>query len=55
MSDVHGVQVQGGTFPAQIWHAYTARTLGHSRPGTFQHGGWELAPYHGRRSMRHPQ
>jgi penicillin-binding protein 1A len=54
MADVHGVQVQGGTFPAQIWHAYTTRTLGDSRPGAFHRGGWRLEPYHGRRSMRHP-
>ena len=54
MWDVHGVEVQGGTFPARIWRAYTVRALAHMRPGSFERGGWQLAPFHGRRSMRHP-
>jgi penicillin-binding protein 1A len=53
MSDVHGIQVQGATFPAQIWHSYTAQTLGHIRPGSFGHARWPLQPYRGPRSMRH--
>ncbi|PWU22985.1 MAG: hypothetical protein C5B48_09405 [Candidatus Rokuibacteriota bacterium] len=54
MSNVHGIQVTGGTFPARIWHAYTAQTLGHIRPESFRHGGWLLRPYHGPRSMKRP-
>lgn len=54
MSNVHGIEVQGGTFPAQIWHTYMARALGHVRAGSFPRGGWRLEPYHGPRSMKHP-
>ncbi|HEU5214800.1 MAG TPA: transglycosylase domain-containing protein [Gaiellaceae bacterium] len=54
MSNVHGIQVQGGSFPARIWRAYMARVLGHVRPESFPRGGWLLQPYHGARSMRHP-
>jgi hypothetical protein len=52
MADVHGIQVQGGTFPAEIWHAYSVRILAHTWPGAFRRGGWRLEPYHGPRSMR---
>lgn len=52
MADVHGIQVQGRTFPAEIWHAYSVRALAHVRPGAFRRGGWLLVPYHGPRSMR---
>jgi penicillin-binding protein 1A len=51
MSDVHGIQVQGATFPAEIWHGFMARTLAGSPAGSFPRGGWRLRPYHGRRSM----
>lgn len=54
MSNVHGVQVQGATFPAQIWRAYTATVLGHVRPATYAHGPWALTAYHGPRAMRRP-
>lgn len=54
MSDVHGIQVQGATFPTEIWHAYMATVLGHIRPLTFPRGPWKLQPYHGPRSMRGP-
>jgi penicillin-binding protein 1A len=53
MADVHGIQVQGATFPAQIWHAYMARALGHVRPARFPHVHWPVHPYHGPRSMHH--
>jgi penicillin-binding protein 1A len=55
MADVHGIQVQGGTFPAQIWHGYMARVLGHERPATFDfsHASWPLLPFRARRSMKH--
>ena len=36
MTNVHGISVAGGTFPAEIWHDYmtsrTARTATPSRP-----------------------
>jgi penicillin-binding protein 1A len=56
MSDVHGIQVQGGSFPAQIWHGYMAHVLGRMRPASFNfsHAAWPLRPYHGRRSMHRP-
>jgi penicillin-binding protein 1A len=54
MSDVHGIQVQGGTLPARIWHDYMERTLAGSPRGMFRAGGWRLQPYHGPRSMKHP-
>ena len=53
MANVHGIQVQGGSFPAEIWHGYMARTLGRSRPGRFRRGGWRVEQYRGPRSMRH--
>jgi hypothetical protein len=55
MADVHGIQVQGGTFPAQIWHGYMARVLGHERSATFDfsHASWPLLPFRARRSMKH--
>jgi penicillin-binding protein 1A len=53
MADVHGIQVQGGTFPAEIWHGYMARTLAGTRRGNFHRGGWRLRQYRGPRSMRH--
>jgi penicillin-binding protein 1A len=52
MSDVHGIQVQGGSFPAQIWHDYMERALAGSPHGMFHRGGWLLRPYRGPRSMR---
>jgi hypothetical protein len=54
MADVHGIQVQGGSFPAQIWHDYMARALGRVRPASFAHASWPMAAYHGPRSMQHP-
>lgn len=54
MADVHGVQVQGATFPTQIWHGYMASALGHLRPLAFRSAGWRLGPYHGPRSMKRP-
>jgi len=54
MSDVHGIQVQGATFPAQIWHGYMAQALRGSPVGTFHRGGWRLEAYRGPRSMKHP-
>ena len=53
MSDVHGIQVQGATFPAQIWHGYMAATLRGTPVGMFRRGGWLLRPYTGPRSMKH--
>ncbi|HJQ74339.1 MAG TPA: transglycosylase domain-containing protein [Gaiellaceae bacterium] len=53
MADVHGIQVQGGSFPAQIWHDYSVRVLGHVRPASFLQAAWPMEPYHGPRSMRH--
>jgi penicillin-binding protein 1A len=53
MANVHGIQVQGATFPAEIWHGYMARTLAGSRRGMYHRGGWRLQPYHGPRSMKH--
>jgi penicillin-binding protein 1A len=52
MSDVHGIQVQGGSFPAEIWHAYMERALAGSPHGMFHGGGWLVRPYRGPRSMR---
>jgi penicillin-binding protein 1A len=52
MSDVHGIQVQGGTFPAEIWHGYMERALAGTPVGQFHGGGWRLEPYRGPRSMR---
>lgn len=52
MSDVHGIQVQGGSFPAEIWHGYMERALAGTPPGMFHGGGWYLRPYRGPRSMR---
>ena len=54
MADVHGIQVQGATFPAEIWHAYMARTLAGSRHGEYHRGGWRLERFRGPRSMKHP-
>jgi penicillin-binding protein 1A len=54
MSNVHGIEVQGGSFPAEIWHDYMVRVLGHSRPLSFAHASWPLLPYRGPRSMKHP-
>ena len=54
MADVHGIQVQGGSFPAQIWHDYMARALGRVRPASFAHASWPMAAYHGPRGMKHP-
>jgi penicillin-binding protein 1A len=56
MSNVHGIQVQGGSFPAQIWHGYMTRVLGHVRPASFNfiRAVWPLEPYRGPRSMKHP-
>jgi hypothetical protein len=56
MSDVHGIQVQGGTFPAEIWHGCMARVLGHVRPARFDfsHASWPLLQFQGRHSMKHP-
>jgi penicillin-binding protein 1A len=54
MSDVHGIQVQGATFPAQIWHGYMAQALRGSPAGMFHRGGWRLGAYRGPRSMKHP-
>jgi penicillin-binding protein 1A len=54
MADVHGIQVQGGTFPAQIWHTYMVETLGHVRPAHFLRPAWPVQPYVGPRSMKHP-
>lgn len=53
MSDVHGIQVQGGSFPAEIWRGYTGRALAGTPHGRFHGGGWLLRPYRGPRSMRH--
>ncbi|HEY1564624.1 MAG TPA: hypothetical protein VGF72_08085 [Gaiellaceae bacterium] len=54
MSNVHGIEVQGGSFPARIWHSYTTRVLGHIKPASFSHPPpWPLQPYRGPRSMRH--
>ena len=53
MSDVHGIEVQGGSFPAEIWHGYMERALARTRHGMFRRGGWLLRPYRGPRSMRH--
>jgi penicillin-binding protein 1A len=53
MANVHGIQVQGATFPAQIWHGYMAGTLAGSPHGMFHVGGWRVRPYHGPRSMKH--
>lgn len=53
MSDVHGIQVQGGTFPAQIWHGYMAQVLRRSPVGMFHAGAWWMKPYRGPRSMKH--
>jgi penicillin-binding protein 1A len=52
MSDVHGIEVQGGSFPAEIWHGYMTRALAGSPHGMFHGGGWVLRPYRGPRSMR---
>lgn len=51
MSDVHGIQVQGGSFPAEIWHGYMERELRGSPHGMFHGGSWPLEPYRGPRSM----
>jgi penicillin-binding protein 1A len=51
MSDVHGIEVQGATFPAEIWHTYMVRALAHLRPLDFPRGKWPLVPYNGPRSM----
>jgi penicillin-binding protein 1A len=53
MSDVHGIQVQGGSFPAEIWHGYMERALAGTPHGMFHRGGWRLEPYRGPRSMKH--
>jgi penicillin-binding protein 1A len=53
MANVHGIQVQGATFPAQIWHGYMVRALAGTPHGEFRRGGWRMQPYHGPRSMRH--
>lgn len=53
MTDVHGIQVQGATFPAQIWHGYMAQALRGSPIGMFHRGGWRVQPYRGPRSMKH--
>jgi penicillin-binding protein 1A len=51
MADVHGIQVQGASFPAQIWHGYVSRVLGGSKPLSFRHAGWRVSAYRGPRSM----
>jgi penicillin-binding protein 1A len=35
MRDVHGLQVAGGTFPAQIWHGFMERALSGQPPRPF--------------------
>jgi penicillin-binding protein 1A len=55
MTNVHGIRVAGATFPAQIWHAFVAGVLGHSRPLAFRSGWWPLHPYHGKRAMSGPR
>jgi penicillin-binding protein 1A len=54
MADVHGIQVQGATYPAHIWHDYVDSVLGHIRPLDFPHRNWPVQPYQGPRAMSGP-
>jgi penicillin-binding protein 1A len=49
MTNVHGIRVAGGTFPAQIWHDFMVVAIGSSPYADFQYPSqpvvWE--PFHG--------
>ena len=54
MRDVHGIQVQGATFPAEIWHGFVQRALAGQKPVAFERAPWAVRPYRGPRSMQSP-
>jgi hypothetical protein len=39
MTNVHGISVAGGTFPAQIWHRFMQASLRYSPPQRFATSG----------------
>ena len=52
MRNVHGIHVQGASFPAEIWHKFMAPTVHGTRPLPWIEGGWSFRPWHGPRSMQ---
>ena len=45
MTNVHGIHVQGASFPAQIWHGYMVAALkGHSSRFTSSTASWPMHP-----------
>ena len=51
MANVDGIQVQGATFPAEIWHKFMAPTVAPWHPLPWIKGHWSFKPWHGSRSM----
>jgi penicillin-binding protein 1A len=49
MRDVHGIHVQGASFPASIWHDFMAATLHGRRPIDFRPASWPMHAWEGPR------
>jgi penicillin-binding protein 1A len=50
MTNVHGIHVAGGTFPAMIWHDFMQPALAGKKPLEFRQADWPMHAYHGPRS-----
>ncbi|HET7571609.1 MAG TPA: transglycosylase domain-containing protein [Gaiellaceae bacterium] len=52
MRSVHGIHVQGASFPAEIWRKFMTAALHGKKPigFDFEGAGWRMAPWHGPRS-----
>jgi len=47
MRSVHGIHVQGASFPASIWHDFMVPALEGKKPIDFEHAGWNMWKWEG--------